>query len=226
MKIKRILSVAATFVMALGLFIGCGAASTDTTTTTANNNTTAVQDTVKSTAASDSTTAQTTPSSGKKTLVVYYSASGSTKAVAQNIAESADADIFEITPVNPYTSDDLNWTNNNSRVSKEHNDESLRNVELTKVTPDNWDSYDTVLIGYPIWWGIAAWPVDTFVKGNDFTGKTVIPFCTSTSSGLGDSGTRLQKLAGTGNWQAGQRFSSGASASEVSKWVKSLKLGN
>lgn len=164
MKIKRILSVAATFVMALGLFTGCGAASTDTTTTTANNNTTAVQDTVKSTAASDSTTAQTTPSSGKKTLVVYYSASGSTKAVAQNIAESADADIFEITPVNPYTSDDLNWTNNNSRVSKEHNDESLRNVELTKVTPDNWDSYDTVLIGYPIWWGIAAWPVDTFVK--------------------------------------------------------------
>ena len=226
MKIKRILSVAATFVMALGLFTGCGAASTDTTTTTANNNTTAVQDTVKSTAASDSTTAQTTPSSGKKTLVVYYSASGSTKAVAQNIAESADADIFEITPVNPYTSDDLNWTNNNSRVSKEHNDESLRNVELTKVTPDNWDSYDTVLIGYPIWWGIAAWPVDTFVKGNDFTGKTVIPFCTSTSSGLGDSGTRLQNLAGTGNWQAGQRFSSGASASEVSKWVKSLKLGN
>lgn len=226
MKIKRILSVVATFVMTLGLFTGCGAASTDTTTTTANNNTTAVQDTVKSTAASDSTTAQTTPSSGKKTLVVYYSASGSTKAVAQNIAESADADIFEITPVNPYTSDDLNWTNNNSRVSKEHNDESLRNVELTKVTPDNWDSYDTVLIGYPIWWGIAAWPVDTFVKGNDFTGKTVIPFCTSTSSGLGDSGTRLQKLAGTGNWQAGQRFSSGASASEVSKWVKSLKLGN
>ena len=226
MKIKRILSVAATFVMVLGLFAGCGAASTDTTTTTANNNTTAVQDTVKSTAASDSTTAQTTPSSGKKTLVVYYSASGSTKAVAQNIAESADADIFEITPVNPYTSDDLNWTNNNSRVSKEHNDESLRNVELTKVTPDNWDSYDTVLIGYPIWWGIAAWPVDTFVKGNDFTGKTVIPFCTSASSGIGDSGSLLQKMAGTGNWQAGQRFSSGASASEVSKWVKSLKLGN
>lgn len=227
MKIKKIVSVAATFVMALGLFTGCGAATSGTTTTTANNtNTTAAQDTVKSTAASDSTTAQTTPSTGKKTLVVYYSATGSTKAVAQTIAESADADIFEITPVNPYTSDDLNWNNNNSRVSKEHNDESLRNVELTKVTPDNWDSYDTVFIGYPIWWYIAAWPVDTFVKGNDFTGKTVIPFCTSASSGIGDSGTRLQKMAGTGNWQAGQRFSSGASASEVSKWVKSLKLGN
>ena len=226
MKIKRIVSVAATFVMALGLFTGCGAAaSTDTTTTTANNNTTAVQDTVK-TKESDSTTEQATPTIGKKTLVVYYSATGSTKEVTQTIAESADADIFEITPVNPYTSDDLNWNNNNSRVSKEHNDESLRNVELTKVTPDNWDSYDTVLIGYPIWWGIAAWPVDTFVKGNDFTGKTVIPFCTSASSGLGDSGTRLQNMAGTGNWQAGQRFSSGASASDVSKWVKSLNLGN
>lgn len=147
MKIKRIVSVAAAFVMALGLFTGCGAASTDTTTTTADNtNTTAAQDTVKSTE-SDNTTAKTTPSSGKKTLVVYYSASGSTKAVAQNVAESADADIFEITPVNPYSNDDLNWTNNNSRVSREHNDESLRNVELTKVTPDDWDSYDTVLIG-------------------------------------------------------------------------------
>lgn len=151
MKIKRIVSVAATFVMALGLFTGCGAATSGTTTTTANNtNTTAAQDTVKSTAASDSTTAQTTPSTGKKTLVVYYSATGSTKAVAQTIAESADADIFEITPVNPYTSDDLNWNNNNSRVSKEHNDESLRNVELTNVTPDNWDSYDTVFIGAPV----------------------------------------------------------------------------
>ena len=224
MKIKRILSVAATFVMALGLFTGCGAASTDTTTTTANNNTTAVQDTVKSTAASDSTTAQTTPSSGKKTLVVYYSASGSTKAVAQNIAESADADIFEITPVNPYTSDDLNWTNDNSRVSVEHNDESKRDVPLTKTTPDHWADYDTVFIGYPIWWGIAAWPVNNFVKGNDFSGKTVIPFCTSTSSGLGQSGDLLADMAGTGNWQDGERFSSGASSSKVESWVNGLDL--
>jgi hypothetical protein len=86
----------------------------------------------------------------------------------------------------------------------------------------NWDSYDTVFIGYPIWWGIAAWPTDSFVKANDFTGKTVIPFCTSLSSGLGNSGTNLATLAGTGNWQTGQRFSSGASESTVSEWVKSL----
>ena len=93
-----------------------------------------------------------------------------------------------------------------------------------KVTPDNWDSYDTILIGYPIWWGIAAWPVDNFVKGNDFSGKTVIPFCTSSSSGLGQSGTLLEQIAGTGTWQEGQRFSSGASASEVQDWVNSLGL--
>ena len=223
MKIKRIVSVAATFVMALGLFTGCGAASTDTTTTTANNNTTAVQDTVKATE-SDSTIAQTTPSSGKKTLVVYYSATGSTKTVAQTIAENADADIFEISPVNPYSNDDLNWTNNNSRVSKEHNDENLRNVELTKATPDNWDSYDTVFIGYPIWWGIAAWPVDNFVKENDFTGKTVIPFCTAATSGIGDSGNLLEEMTGTGDWKEGERFHGGASESDISSWIDSLGL--
>ncbi len=93
-------------------------------------------------------TASNASSTGKKTLILYYSATGSTKAVAQTIAQITAADIFEITPVNPYTNDDLNWNNKNSRVSKKHNDESLRNVELTKVTSDNWVSYDTVFIGY------------------------------------------------------------------------------
>lgn len=153
----------------------------------------------------------TDSSSNSKILVVYYSATGSTKAVADTIADTTGADLFEITPVVPYTSDDLNWTNDNSRVSVEHNDESKRDVPLTKTTPDNWADYDTVFIGYPIWWGIAAWPVNNFVEGNDFTGKTVIPFCTSSSSGLGQSGDLLADMAGTGNWQDGERFSSGAS---------------
>ena len=78
--------------------------------------------------------------------------------------------------------------------------------------------------GYPIWWGIAAWPVDNFVKGNDFTGKTVIPFCTSSSSGLGDSGNLLEEMAGTGDWQEGHRFSSGASDADAADWVASLNL--
>ena len=131
---------------------------------------------------------------------------------------------YEITPVEPYTSDDLNWTNSSSRVSREHDDESLRDIPLTEITPADWDSYDTVLIGYPIWWGIAAWPVDNFVKGNDFTGKTVIPFCTSSSSGLGDSGNLLEEMAGTGDWQEGHRFSSGASDADAADWVASLNL--
>lgn len=166
----------------------------------------------------------TDSSSNSKILVVYYSATGSTKAVADTIADTTRADLFEITPVVPYTSDDLNWTNDNSRVSVEHNDESKRDVPLTKTTPDHWADYDKVFIGYPIWWGIAAWPVNNFVKGNDFSGKTVIPFCTSTSSGLGQSGDLLADMAGTGNWQDGERFSSGASSSKVESWVNGLDL--
>lgn len=174
--------------------------------------------------ANESSDNDTNSSSNSKTLVVYYSATGSTKAVAETIANTAGADLFEIIPVDHYTSDDLNWTDDNSRVSVEHNDESKRDVPLTKTTPDNWTDYDTVFIGYPIWWGIAAWPVNNFVKGNDFSGKTVIPFCTSTSSGIGQSGDLLADMAGTGNWQDGERFSSGASSSKVESWVNGLDL--
>ena len=161
--------------------------------------------------------------SGGKTLVVYYSAQGHTEEVANKIANNLGADVFEIVPVNEYSSEDLDWTDSNSRVSREYEDESLRNVELTSITVDNWDEYDTVLIGYPIWWGIAAWPVDTFVKANDFTGKTVIPFCTSSSSGLGQSGELLAEEAGTGNWLEGQRFSSNPSDSDINAWTDSIK---
>lgn len=164
------------------------------------------------------------PTGDGNVLVVYYSASGNTETVAGYIAEAAGGDLFAITPAEPYTSDDLNWTDENSRVSQEYADESLRDVELTTTEVDNWDSYDTVFIGYPIWWGVAAWPTNSFVKANDFTGKTVIPFCTSSSSGLGQSGELLAELAGTGDWQEGQRFRSGASQEDVSEWVESLGL--
>lgn len=158
-----------------------------------------------------------------RTLVVYFSAQGHTEEVAQKVANNLGADIFEIVPVNEYTSADLDWTDNDSRVTREHEDESLRNTELVSTTVDNWDSYDTVLIGYPIWWGIAAWPVDTFVRANDFTGKTVIPFCTSASSGLGSSGELLAEEAGTGNWLEGQRFRSNPSDSDINTWTDSLQ---
>lgn len=166
---------------------------------------------------------ETQPETGK-TLVVYYSASGNTERVAKDIAEAAGADLFEIVPTEVYTSEDLNWTNPDSRVSREHDDESLRDVPLITTEVPDWDSYDTVFIGYPIWWGIAAWPVDTFVKNNDFTGKTVIPFATSSSSGMGQSGSLLADMAGTGEWQEGQRFSSGVSSDDVQSWVNGLGL--
>ena len=166
---------------------------------------------------------ETQPETGK-TLVVYYSASGNTERVAKDIAEAAGADLFEIVPTEVYTSEDLNWTNPDSRVSREHDDESLRDVPLTTTEVPDWDSYDTVFIGYPIWWGIAAWPVDTFVKNNDFTGKTVIPFATSSSSGMGQSGSLLADMAGTGEWQEGQRFSSGVSSDDVQSWGDGLGL--
>lgn len=162
--------------------------------------------------------------SGSSVLVVYYSATGNTAQVAQYIADSTDGDLFEIQPVGPYTDNDLNWTDDNSRVSQEHADESLRDVELVADTVDNWDQYDTVFIGYPIWWGIAAWPVDGFVEANDFSGKTVIPFCTSSSSGLGESGQLLADMAGTGDWQEGLRFRSSASQEDVQSWIEELGL--
>ena len=157
-----------------------------------------------------------------KTLIVYYSATGNTEGVAERLAESLNADTFEIVPSDPYTDDDLDWTDDNSRVSREYADESLRDVELETTTVPNWDTYDTVLIGYPIWWGIAAWPVSSFVEANDFTGKTVIPFCTSSSSGLGQSGDLLEDTAGTGNWQEGHRFSSNPSDEDITDFVNSI----
>lgn len=158
-----------------------------------------------------------------KTLVVYFSATGSTERIANMIAEATGADVFVIDPTQPYTDDDLNWTNRDSRVSYEHDHPETQNeVALNTITPENWENYETVYIGYPIWWGIAAWPVNQFVTGNDFTGKTVIPFCTSASSGIGQSGELLAEAAGTGEWLAGQRFSYGTEEADVLAWLESL----
>jgi len=158
-----------------------------------------------------------------KTLVVYYSATGSTENVANYIATATDGDLFKLEPAEPYSNADLDWTDDNSRVVREHDNPDERNIALLKSTVENWDEYDTIFIGYPIWWGIAAWPVNGFIEANDFTGKTVIPFCTSSSSGLGESGELLAQMAGTGDWQEGQRFRSGVSENDVTAWVESLE---
>lgn len=201
MKAKKITAVILTLAMTVGLMTGCGTSD-----------------------GSQSASTGTAPAGDGNTLVVYYSATGNTRNVAETLADITGGDLFEIEPAEPYTDEDLDWTNDDSRVSREHDDESLRDVELVSATVDNWDSYDTVYIGYPIWWGIAAWPVDGFVKANDFTGKTVIPFCTAASSGIGDSGNLLRDLAGTGDWKDGERFRGGASESDIRSWVDSLGL--
>lgn len=161
-----------------------------------------------------------------KTLVVYYSATGNTAKVAEVIVNENDMDVFAIMPEQPYSTEDLAWTDENSRVSKEHADPALQDVALLQDTLDNWDSYETVIIGYPIWWGQAAYPVASFVKANDFAGKTVIPFCTSASSDIGDSAQNLADLAKGGEWMGGMRFPADVNSDEVRQWIDDLGLEN
>lgn len=224
---KKLTTLFLSFILVLGL-AACGNNNTNNTepsiTETPSAATSEPETTEHPTTDTSETEAADTESIGGKTLVVYYSASGNTENVSNVIAKTLGADLFELEPVEPYSNDDLNWTNDDSRVTREHENEDERDVELVSATVDNWSEYDTVFIGYPIWWGIAAWPVDEFIETNDFTGKTVIPFATSASSGMGQSGELLAEMAGTGDWQEGQRFRSGASEDDIVAWVEGLGL--
>ena len=174
-------------------------------------------------AAGDKAPAPTAAKAGGKTLVVYYSATGRTKTAAEAIAAATGGDLFELVPQQPYTAADLDYNNKDSRVSREHEDASQRHVALVKDAPDNFASYETIFVGYPIWWGGAAWIVDDFVKYNDFTGKTMIPFATAYSSPMGSSGRDLVAMAGTGNWQEGACFDRDMTRDAVMTWAKGLK---
>lgn len=224
---KKLTTLFLSFILVLGL-AACGNNNTNNTepsiTETPSAATSEPETTEHPTTDTSETEAADTESTGGKTLVVYYSASGNTENVSNVIAKTLGADLFELEPVEPYSNDDLNWTNDDSRVTREHENEDERDVELVSATVDNWSEYDTVFIGYPIWWGIAAWPVDEFIETNDFTGKTVIPFATSASSGMGQSSELLAEMAGTGDWQEGQRFRSGASEDDIVAWVEGLGL--
>lgn len=188
-----------------------------TAETAAEKSTTAGAETTETDSESDESTAAT-DTTGSKTLVAYFSATGNTKSIAESIADGLSADIYEIVPKEPYTDADLDYNDDNSRSTLEMNDSSAR-PEISG-TVENFEQYDTIFLGYPIWWGDAPRIMDTFVESYDFTGKTVIPFCTSGGSGIGSSADTLEKLAGTGNWMDGQRFSSGESAKEVQEWAK------
>ena len=160
-------------------------------------------------------------SEGKSVLVVYFSATGTTKDVAEKIAAITDADLYEIKAAQEYTEADLDWHDDNSRTTKEQDDKSVR-PEIGS-DPVTLDGYTTIYIGYPIWWGEEPRIMDTFVESCSFDGVTMIPFCTSSSSGIGRSGTNLAENAGSGNWLDGQRFGAGASESEIQSWIDGLQ---
>lgn len=163
------------------------------------------------------------PARAKKTLVVYYTNTHRTEQAAKVIAKETGGDLLLMELEKPYTEADLDYNNKESRVSKEHNDPKLRDPALKNGKPANWKEYDTVFVGYPIWWGIAAWPLDTFVKSNDFSGKTVIPFATAYSSGMGDSAGLLKEMAGNkGTWLEGRCFTGTLSDSKIAEWVSTL----
>lgn len=159
-----------------------------------------------------------------KSIVVYFSGTNNTKRVAEMIATYISSDTFELIPVNPYTSSDLNYSDSSSRVVKEHNDSSLQDVELVSTTLPDYENIKNIFIGYPIWWGNAAWPINNFIKNNDFTNKFIYPFATSVSSGLGNSVANLKALNSTGTWNEGKRFRSSASENDIKEWIDSLSL--
>ena len=155
------------------------------------------------------------------TLVVYFSVTGNTKTIAENIAEGLQADIYEIVPEEPYTDADLNYNDNSSRSTQEMNDSSAR--PGISGTIENFEQYTTIYLGYPIWWGEAPRILDTFVESYDFSGKTVIPFCTSISSGIGSSADTLESLAGSGEWKSGKSFEEREDADKVIEWVRQFQ---
>lgn len=200
--------------------------TTSTEKTTADTATTEAQGVAQTTEAVSETNAvnDTAEAVASNILVVYFSATGTTKGVAEKIADGTNADIYEITPETPYTDADLNYHDNKSRSTIEMNDETSRPAISGSV--ENMEQYDIIFVGYPIWWGEAPRILCTFVESYDFTGKTVVPFCTSASSGVGSSATNLEKLTSGANWLAGKRFSGGESADTVMDWVNGLNLLN
>lgn len=163
-----------------------------------------------------------TESEGTKVLVVYFSATNTTEGVAEHIANGLNADIYEIVPEDPYTDADLNYNDNNSRTTIEMNDPNARPAISSSV--ENMEQYDVIFVGYPIWWGEAPRIVSTFMESYDFSGKTIVPFCTSGGSGIGSSASNLERLTSGATWLDGRRLNGSDSQDTVMEWVSSLDL--
>lgn len=212
---KKIISVILMFTLCVSLSACSSVKKSESTDVSAADNESIKQETQNV----EESTAE--PQSAGNILVVYFSATGNTKTIAENIADGLGAKLYEIIPKEPYTSADLDYNDSNSRSTLEMNDASAR-PEISG-TIDDFEQYDTVFIGYPIWWGQAPRIMDTFVESYDFTGKKVIPFCTSASSHIGSSADTLEELAGSGTWEKGQRFKGNDSADKVTEWAEQFK---
>lgn len=230
---KKLMTVLLSGFMALSL-TACSGNNVDTDTKTSapestSNITSAERGTNDSGTVSDSPQAEinSEPSTEEssdtvKILVAYFSATNTTAGVAKNIADCLNADLYEITPENPYTSADLDYHDDNSRSTIEMNDPDSRPAISGSV--ENIEQYDIVFIGYPIWWGEAPRILSTFAESYDFSGKTVVPFCTSGGSGVGSSATNLEKLTSGATWLSGTRLNGSDSRSTVAEWINGLGL--
>ena len=213
---KKLLSVLLILCMCFAL-VACG--NEDTSETKATEAGTVANQSDAATVA-----APVTPAAKDKTLVVYFSATGNTEKIAGYIATVTGGDLHKIVPVNAYSSDDINYNDKNSRSTKEQNDKNARPAISSKI--ENWADYDKIFIGFPIWWYEEPRIMDTFVESYDFTGKTVVTFCTSGSSGIGSSAKNLEGLAkGKGKWLDGTRIDVNITHNDMCTWVNGLGLG-
>ena len=211
---KRIIALLTLIALTL-TFVACSSNGSDNTTAQNKEETSAqTNETKENTPAKDD-------SASEKSLVVYFSATGTTKGVAEQIAVVTGADTYEILAAQPYSDDDLDYNNDDSRATKEQKDKTVR-PEIGSEQLDL-SAYDTIYLGYPIWWGQAPRIMDTFVESYDFTGKTVIPFCTSGSSDIGTTGNELEANAGSGNWLKGKRFAGGTTQADVEEWLATFQ---
>ena len=214
MKRKKIFA----FLLAAVMLFALAACSGENTKTESNSNT----DSPHETQAAEPSESPKPETEDSKILVAYFSATGNTEGIAQQLAEGLGADLYEIVPETPYTSDDLNYNDSNSRSSVEMDDPDAR-PEISGAV-ENMGQYDVVLIGYPIWWGEAPRIMSTFIESYDFSGKTLAAFCTSSSSGFGSSDSALREAADSASWLDGIRFSSGASSEDILEWANGLGI--
>lgn len=219
---KKAIAILLSLTMILGL-AACGNSASQTEQPSTED--TSVESKADTNSAENSTDMENTDNQDvqdHKVLVAYFSATGTTKGVAEHTANGLNADIYEIVPEDPYTDADLNDNDNNSRTTIEMNDPNARPEISGSV--ENMEQYDIIFVGYPIWWGEAPRIVSTFMESYDFSGKTIVPFCTSGGSGIGSSASNLERLTSGATWLDGRRLNGSDSQDTVMEWVNSLDL--